>query len=562
MPCLFAIANELKCARSVAPIVLFMLCAVGVRAQAVANGATANGSRGSGSTVRGTVRDSRGNAIVGAIIQLQSKDKSHPLRAQTDAQGGYSFAALREGVYTLRAGMAGYSDGVQPSFFLAAKESRKLDVTLEPKSMPEAQAAKPPPVRAPAFFDEPEFTVAGVTDTTNLGGHGSDTVVRTREALVKETVSLASTAAASPVSADAPAATEAEKKLREEVERAPGNFEANHRLGVLLIEKSRAREAVSYLEHAATLSPADYENAYDLARANAEAGNDERARENVQTLLARKDGAELHHLLARIDERLGNSLEAVREYHRAAELDPREDYVFDWGSELLLHHAPEPAGEVFQQGNRLFPRSERMLIGMGASLFARGSDDQAVERICEASDLDPSDSAPYVFLGRMLKAENAPAGGLVEKLHRFVTLQPQSAEANYYYALGLWKLRKSPTGTANLEEIEGLLNRAIQIDPASAPAHLQLGILRAEEKNYPKAISEYERAIHSDAQMEEAHYRLAQLYRQNGEANKAASELKIYDLMSRNSAKRDERERHEIPQFVYTLRDQPRPQSP
>ena len=35
------------------------------------------------------------------------------------------------------------------------------------------------------FFDQPQFAVAGVTDTTNLGGHGSDTVVRTRETLAK-----------------------------------------------------------------------------------------------------------------------------------------------------------------------------------------------------------------------------------------------------------------------------------------------------------------------------------------------------------------------------------------
>src|SRR4030081_1370491 len=32
----------------------------------------------------------------------------------------------------------------------------------------------------PPFYDEPQFTVAGVADATNLGGHGSDTVVRTK----------------------------------------------------------------------------------------------------------------------------------------------------------------------------------------------------------------------------------------------------------------------------------------------------------------------------------------------------------------------------------------------
>ena len=45
----------------------------------------------------------------------------------------------------------------------------------------------------PEFFDEPQFTVAGVTDPTNLGGHGSNTVMRTKEALAKDVASLGTT---------------------------------------------------------------------------------------------------------------------------------------------------------------------------------------------------------------------------------------------------------------------------------------------------------------------------------------------------------------------------------
>src|SRR4030081_1201430 len=50
---------------------------------------------------------------------------------------------------------------------------------------PSASDASSP--ASPQFYDEPRFTVAGVADTTNLGGHGSDTVVRTKEALAKDT---------------------------------------------------------------------------------------------------------------------------------------------------------------------------------------------------------------------------------------------------------------------------------------------------------------------------------------------------------------------------------------
>src|SRR5690242_4761638 len=54
-------------------------------------------------------------------------------------------------------------------------------------------ASKTPAVATqPEFFDEPQFTVAGVTDTTSLGGHGSNVVVRTKETLAKDVVALGS----------------------------------------------------------------------------------------------------------------------------------------------------------------------------------------------------------------------------------------------------------------------------------------------------------------------------------------------------------------------------------
>ncbi len=129
----------------------------------------------------------------------------------------------------------------------------------------------------------------------------------------------------------------------------------------------------------------------------------QRARTNAQALLTaqekpgQKNEAELHHLLGDIEEKSGNPLEAVRQYQRAAELDPSEPYFFDWGSELLLHRAVEPAIEVFNKGNRLFPHSARMLVALGVAWYSNGSYDQAAQRLCEASDLNPNDPKAYLF---------------------------------------------------------------------------------------------------------------------------------------------------------------------
>jgi tetratricopeptide (TPR) repeat protein len=477
---------------------------------------------------------------------MQAQDSTQSQIVQTDSQGNFEFGALKGGVYILRAEMAGYSDTEISSLFFGPQEAKKLDLILLLARIPASQSGV---AQTPEFFDEPRFAVAGVTDATNLGGHGSDTIVRTRESLAKETVSL-SKASASPA-----APSEREKSLRESVERAPRSFEANHLLGKVLDENGKARDGIPYLERAVELKPDDYENSHDLAVANAHAGNYERARDRAEALVAHYDTAELHHLLGDVQEKLGNSLDAVREYQRAADLDPREPYVFDWGSELLLHHAPEPALQVFTKGNRLFPNSVRMLIGLGATFFSLGSYDQAVQRICEASDLNPKDATPYLFLGKMQSAEPTPSEKIVEKLRRLVAQQPDNAEANYYYAVSLWKLRPGSQDPASTVQIESLLKHAIHLDPKFAAAYLQLGILHSEQKDFPRAISDYQQAIQADPKMEEAHYRLAQAYRQVGDAAKAEAELQRCDQIAKESAQQVERERHEIRQFVYILRD-------
>ena len=91
------------------------------------------------------------------------------------------------------------------------------------------------------------------------------------------------------------------------------------------------------------------------------------------------DQAELHHLLGDIEEKLGDPLEAVSEYQSAAELNASETNLFDWGAELLLHRAAEPAIEVFTKGNRLFPHSARMLVALGVAWYSNGSYDQAAQ---------------------------------------------------------------------------------------------------------------------------------------------------------------------------------------
>ena len=436
------------------------------------------------SSLHGTVRDVSGAPVANVSLILQPKGSPPSVTTTTGADGHYSFDRLSTGSYSLHAAKNGYRAAEIPSVVITAGEAPTEDLVLEVD-----------PIAAPQFFDQPQFTVSGVTDTTSLGGHGSDTVVRTRDSIAKDAATLSKAGANS------------------------------------------------------VAIPPDVERSLNT-------GNYKQARDYVRSLLAQKDKPELHHLLADVDEKLGNSLEAVHEYQRAAELDPHEPYFFDWGSELLLHHAPEPAEAVFTHGARLFPQSVRMLIGAGAASFASGANDQAIQQICAASDLNPNDSDPYLFLGKILSAEKTPSEKVLDGLHRFAALQPQNAKAHYYYALALWK-RRDPQDQAVESQVESELAVAIRLDPHFGAAELQLGIVHADQGDSQGAIPHYERALQIAPQTEEAHYRLAQAYRQTGQSEKAKTELRAYSLLSKESAQKLEEERHEIRQFVYTLRDQP-----
>jgi tetratricopeptide (TPR) repeat protein len=506
-------------------------------------------------SLQGFVRDSSGHPVAGATVHLQLKDGTQTLLAYTDQTGSYRFSGLGEGLYLLRLEMAGFGQASSISCSVAPNERKKVDLILESLK----------PSQAPEFFDEPQFTVAGVTDTSNLGGHGSNTIARAKESLAKDIVSLSS-AADKPSTAGSPATAvdPAEASLRASAAREPGNFEADRLLGEFLVDHGRAAEALPFLEQGAQLRPGDHENSYFLALAYADTGQYQQARTNGLEILATQgkskpgltqpEQAGLHHLLGDVEEKLGDPLAAVREYQRAAELDPNEANFFDWGAELLLHRAAEPAIEVFGKGSHLFPRSVRMLVALGVSWYSNGSYGQAAQRLCEASDLNPGDPQPYLFLGKIQSVETNQSECSAERLKRFVNLQPENALAHYYYGVNLWKRRNGPDDAETVAGARSQLMQAVQLDPSLGVGYLQLGVLYSEEKDFSGAISSYQNAIKANPQLEEAHYRLAQAYKRTGEMEKSEAELRFYNQISKSKDEEVERERRESRQFVYTLR--------
>ena len=93
----------------------------------------------------------------------------------------------------------------------------------------------------------------------------------------------------------------------------------------------------------------------------------------IHGLIEKKDTAELRNLLGEVDEGAGDFVAAANEYERAAHMEPSESNLFDWGSELLLHHTLDPAVEAFSQALARYPDSARLAVRLGVAVFLRGN---------------------------------------------------------------------------------------------------------------------------------------------------------------------------------------------
>jgi tetratricopeptide (TPR) repeat protein len=347
----------------------------------------------------------------------------------------------------------------------------------------------------------------------------------------------------------------AEKEFRKAAELEPRNFDTNHNLGELYVRSNRIAQAIPFLERAQEIDPASYDNGYDLSLAYVMTGQLADARRQVKDLLPRKNTAELHNLLGEIEEKDGQFVAAANEFESAAHEDPSESNLFDWGSELLLHRTLDPAVEVFEQASQRYPKSPRLVIGLGMALYSRGNYDDAVKALVKGADLDPSDARCYFFLARAYDSSPGQAEDVILRFRRFTELQPNNGHAYYYYAMSLWKGRRTQDPDLDLHQIESLLKKSIALDPKLSEAHLQLGNLYSDQTRYAEAIPEYVRARELNADLADVYYRLGQAYVRTGQKDKAQQQFEVYQRLRTQHLADLDRQRAEIRQFVYAAKD-------
>jgi len=438
-------------------------------------------------SVRGEVKDAAGKPIAHVLVTLRESASRSTVQTTTDAAGAFVLPAVPLHDAEITASREGLIAVTKRS---ASTLSDPVELVLHPSSYAASEGEM-------QFSDDPHFTVAGVTDWTAVGGHGSDATLRTSESMASTSAGMRSS------TGHADTSTAEELQLEREL-----HDEASH-------------------GHA------------DLVQAK------------LHTALQAHPTATLYRLAAEADEIENEPLAAVHEFEQAAKLAPSEPNEFEWGSELLLHRAIWQAEAVLQQGVALYPASIRMQTALGTALFAGARYEEAAERLCKASDLAPTEQAPYTFMGKVeLAAPNALAC-IEPRMERYVRLRPESAAARYLYAIALLKPQGSASEAKTVSLAESLLKRAIELNPKCADAYMELGILAAQRKDLPGAIHFYAQAINADPTMADAYYRLANAYERTGESEKAKAAFLRHDELLQSQAQVAEQQRKAIKQFVF-----------
>jgi len=151
----------------------------------------------------------------------------------------------------------------------------------------------------------------------------------------------------------------AERQFKKAAALAPRDYDASHNLGEFYVRSNKVPRPSRFLERAQRINPSSYDNGYDLALAYLSTGRLSDARKVIQDLAKRRTLRNWHNLLGEVEEKDGHFVAAANELEIAAHMEPGENNVFDWGSELLIHQTLEPAIEVFRQGAERYPDSPR-----------------------------------------------------------------------------------------------------------------------------------------------------------------------------------------------------------
>ena len=331
------------------------------------------------------------------------------------------------------------------------------------------------------------------------------------------------------------------------------------KLGKIYSAEKKYPQAITTLETAILYRPNSSELLIDLAIAEFDRGQYQKALEPLRKVLSgNPQSAGAHHMLGKSYFMLGDFAQSTRELQAAVTIAPNDyDIAYTLGLAYLKQQQLPPAKQIYDRMVEQLGDRPQLRIIFGRAYRETGFLAEAIEEFKKAVALDRDTPRAHYYLGLtyLLKDGAARLNDAAEEFKVELASHPDEFFANYYLGIIYLMDRK-------WEPAIGLLQKAALIQPDNPDPYFHLGQAYQGAERYREAIDVLKKSIalspslsHNDYQVATAHYRLGQSLMKSGQTEAARQELQIAAELKAKSLKRD-KEKNEAYLSAASLNEQ------
>jgi len=244
--------------------------------------------------------------------------------------------------------------------------------------------------------------------------------------------------------------------LEKTVQDDPENAEASGWLGMAYLNTGQARQAIPKLEKAIQASPGNEGLLSYLVRAYAASAAQVRSQLSQQA----RNSVQAHVALAESYAGCENSARAATEYNLAAKIDPNQPGINAALGDLLMGTGDYEASEkAYEKELRLTPALAATQFRYGRVLAELGRSQEALPYLKKASELDPSSSETFFYLGKAyfdLEQFREAEEPFVKALEGKLPEHDRLMSAHYQLGMVYQKLGKAAQAEQHLEAFKKL----------------------------------------------------------------------------------------------------------
>ncbi|HUB66948.1 MAG TPA: tetratricopeptide repeat protein [Candidatus Methylacidiphilales bacterium] len=210
----------------------------------------------------------------------------------------------------------------------------------------------------------------------------------------------------------------------------------------------------------------------------------------------------------------GQINEAISQYQKALELNPRDDLAYnDLAQAFLREGQMDQAIIQLQRALAVNPNSGVTYVNLGDALAQKGEEDQAMTQYRRALEINPHLAEAHDNLGAGL-LQKGEVDEAMAHFQQTLALEPGNAKA--HNNLGWAFLQKGDIGQAIVQYRD-----ALAINPHYAKAHSNLGWALLRQGRIDQAIDECQKALATDPDLVPAYNNLGNAFLQKGRVDQA-----------------------------------------